>query len=229
MRNLSYCARVKCGEGEASSAASDKHRSLERSKTFARGVGEANDRRKGSSNMGVVSAFGNGRDDATGGCGFRLLLSTDELCEFIDPPNGVVAITHQVPTMVKLVWRHHPQSVLLVKKPRDPDITAALVKVVEILKSLGVVNIFVEVPVYDELRDAGSSVLEDILPFENKPAVPTHARSSSVGVSERRRRRTSSEPRDGATKIVIDFIVSLGEMVLLFGCPIYFLKVYRLS
>ena len=61
--------------------------------------------------------------------------------------------------MVKLVWRHHPQSVLLVKKPRDPDITAALVKVVEMLKSLGVVNIFVEVPVYDELRDAGSSVL----------------------------------------------------------------------
>ena len=54
VRNLSYCARVKCGEGEASSAASDKHRSLERSKTFARGVGEANDRRKGSSNMGVM-------------------------------------------------------------------------------------------------------------------------------------------------------------------------------
>ncbi len=206
MRNLSYCARVKADGSEGDTEPSRRVQSLHRSQTERVRIGEEKRR---TSNMGVVSSESASakRADGPAGCGFRLLLSTDELCEFIDPPNGVLAITHQVPTMVKLVWRQRPQSVLLVKKPRDPEITAALTALVPMLKSRGVANVFVEVPVYEELQDAGSDVFKDVLPFKNAPVSPKHARSSSLG---RMRSRSSSAPRDGTTSIVIDFIISLG-------------------
>ena len=50
---------------------------------------------------------------------FDIIKCTDEVCELIKVPKGLLTTTHQDTTTAKLMWKDRPATVLLVKKPED--------------------------------------------------------------------------------------------------------------
>ncbi|RLN98688.1 hypothetical protein BBJ28_00016231 [Nothophytophthora sp. Chile5] len=82
---------------------------------------------------------------------FRLLQCSDEQCEVFTPLNRSIRTQHRARNNVQLMWDEAPKSVLLVKKPNDPEITDTLVRLAAWLHKEKRLDVYLEPPVHSEL------------------------------------------------------------------------------
>ncbi|KAG6580343.1 NAD kinase [Phytophthora cinnamomi] len=82
---------------------------------------------------------------------FRLLQCSDEQCEVFTPMNRSIRTQHRSRNNVQLMWDEPPKTVLIVKKPNEPDTTDMLVRLTAWLHKEKKINVFLEPTVYDEL------------------------------------------------------------------------------
>ncbi|KAE9047952.1 hypothetical protein PR003_g917 [Phytophthora rubi] len=82
---------------------------------------------------------------------FRLLQCSDEQCEVFTPMNRSIRTQHRSRNNVQLMWDEPPKTVLIVKKPNEPDTTDMLVRLTSWLRKEKKINVFLEPTVYDEL------------------------------------------------------------------------------
>jgi NAD+ kinase len=67
----------------------------------------------------MVSKNNRNEDIETSKASFDIIKCTDEVCELIKVPKGLLTTRHQDTTTAKLIWKDRPTTVLLVKKPED--------------------------------------------------------------------------------------------------------------
>ncbi|CAI5744247.1 unnamed protein product [Peronospora destructor] len=87
---------------------------------------------------------------ATRSC-FRLLQCSDEQCEVFNPTNRNIRTHHRSRNNVQLMWDEPPKSVLIVKKPNEPETTDMLVRLAPWLHKEKNIDIFLEPAVHAEI------------------------------------------------------------------------------
>ncbi|GMF25933.1 unnamed protein product [Phytophthora fragariaefolia] len=83
---------------------------------------------------------------------FRLMQCSDEQCEVFTPMNRSIRTQHRSRNNVQLMWDEPPKTVLIVKKPNEPDTTDMLVRLTSWLHKEKKINVFLEPTVHDELE-----------------------------------------------------------------------------
>uniref|UniRef100_A0AAV1UNL2 NAD(+) kinase n=1 Tax=Peronospora matthiolae TaxID=2874970 RepID=A0AAV1UNL2_9STRA len=83
---------------------------------------------------------------------FRLLQCSDEQCEVFTPKNRSICTQHRSRNNVQLMWDESPKTVLIVKKPNDPEIADVLVRLASWLQKEKSIDIFLEPTVHDEVK-----------------------------------------------------------------------------
>ena len=69
---------------------------------------------------------------------FKLLKCSDERCEIVPASDGVVQTSHQSVIKVELNWDRPPRTVMVVKKPDDPEVRAKFLDATRHLASKGI-------------------------------------------------------------------------------------------
>ncbi|KAL4170619.1 hypothetical protein KRP22_008727 [Phytophthora ramorum] len=82
---------------------------------------------------------------------FRLLQCSDEQCEVFTPMNRSIRTQHRSRNNVQLMWDEPPKTVLIVKKPNEPETTDMLVRLASWLHKEKKIDIFLEPTVQEEL------------------------------------------------------------------------------
>ncbi|CAI5743525.1 unnamed protein product [Hyaloperonospora brassicae] len=82
---------------------------------------------------------------------FRLLQCSDEQCEVFTPVNRSICTQHRSRNNVQLMWDEPPKTVLIVKKPNEPEITDMLVRLASWLQKEKNIDVFLEPSVYKEV------------------------------------------------------------------------------
>jgi len=82
-------------------------------------------------------------------CGYRLLTCNDHECEMQKIGTGLLHLPHVTKMLMKLKWVHKPKTVLIVKKPHEPDTRAAMLDTARYFKQEGI-SVVVESSVYDD-------------------------------------------------------------------------------
>ncbi|KAG1711522.1 hypothetical protein DVH05_008775 [Phytophthora capsici] len=82
---------------------------------------------------------------------FRLLQCSDEQCEVFTPMNRSIRTQHRSRNNVQLMWDEPPKTVLVVKKPNEPDTTEMLVRLAPWLHKEKKIDIYLEPSVHEEL------------------------------------------------------------------------------
>eukprot|EP00644_Phytophthora_capsici_P017024 jgi/Phyca11/537309/estExt2_fgenesh1_pg.C_PHYCAscaffold_830013 len=82
---------------------------------------------------------------------FRLLQCSDEQCEVFTPMNRSIRTLHRSRNNVQLMWDEPPKTVLVVKKPNEPDTTKMLVRLAPWLHKEKKIDIYLEPSVHEEL------------------------------------------------------------------------------
>ncbi|POM77084.1 LOW QUALITY PROTEIN: NAD kinase, partial [Phytophthora palmivora] len=82
---------------------------------------------------------------------FRLLQCSDEQCEVFTPMNRSIRTQHRSRNNVQLMWDEPPKTVLIVKKPNEPDTTDMLVRLAPWLVKEKKIDVYLEPTVYEEL------------------------------------------------------------------------------
>ncbi|CAH0484807.1 unnamed protein product [Peronospora farinosa] len=82
---------------------------------------------------------------------FRLLQCSDEQCEVFNPTNRNIRTHHCSRNNVQLMWDEPPKSVLIVKKPNEPETTDMLVRLAPWLHTEKNIDIFLEPDVHEEI------------------------------------------------------------------------------
>ncbi|KAG7400752.1 hypothetical protein PHYBOEH_004558 [Phytophthora boehmeriae] len=82
---------------------------------------------------------------------FRLLQCSDEQCEVFTPMNRNIRTQHRSRNNVQLMWDEPPKTVLIVKKPNEPDTTDVLTRLSAWLNKEKNLDVLLEPPVHEEL------------------------------------------------------------------------------
>ncbi|KAF4035859.1 ATP-NAD kinase [Phytophthora infestans] len=82
---------------------------------------------------------------------FRLLQCSDEQCEVFTPMNRSIRTQHRSRNNVQLMWDEPPKTVLIVKKPNEPDTTEMLDGLTSWLHKEKNIDVYLEPSVHEEL------------------------------------------------------------------------------
>lgn len=82
---------------------------------------------------------------------FRLLQCSDEQCEVFTPMNRSIRTQHRSRNNVQLMWDEPPKTVLIVKKPNEPDTTDMMRRLAAYLHKEKRMDVLLEPPVHEEM------------------------------------------------------------------------------
>ncbi|KAI9912250.1 hypothetical protein PsorP6_009335 [Peronosclerospora sorghi] len=82
---------------------------------------------------------------------FRLLQCSDEQCEVFTPMKRSIRTQHRSRNNVQLMWDEPPKTVLMVKKPNEPETTDMLLRLVPWLQKEKHIDVLLEPPVHEEV------------------------------------------------------------------------------
>ncbi|TDH68800.1 hypothetical protein CCR75_000139 [Bremia lactucae] len=103
---------------------------------------------------------------------FRLMQCSDEQCEVFIPTNRRIHTRHRSRNNVQLMWDEPPKTVLVIKKPNEPETTEMLIMLTSWLLKEKKMDVFLEPSVFEELALANTKTWghkpEDWVDCQNK-------------------------------------------------------------
>nr|CCA23208.1 NAD kinase putative [Albugo laibachii Nc14] len=87
---------------------------------------------------------------------FRLLQCSDQQCEVFTPPEDSIRVMHRARNNVHFMWDESPRTVLIIKKPNEPEVTDTLVSIASWLTKKKKLRVVVEPSVHAELKLKGT-------------------------------------------------------------------------